>query len=69
VVVYSHNPDTWEAEAGVSQVQDQPGLHCKALSQKTEGWGYRYVVEHLSSICIALGFNPQHNKTNQWVHR
>jgi hypothetical protein len=26
-------PSTWEAEAGGLQVQDQPGLHSKTLSQ------------------------------------
>jgi hypothetical protein len=29
------------------------------------GLGYRSVVEHLSSMCKALGFDPQHCKKNQ----
>jgi hypothetical protein len=33
-VVHTSNPSTLEAEAGGSQVQDQPGLHSQTLSQK-----------------------------------
>jgi hypothetical protein len=34
MVVHACNPGIWEAEAIGSQVQSQPGLHNKALSQK-----------------------------------
>jgi hypothetical protein len=33
VVVHAWNPSTQEAEAGEAQVQDQPGLQSKNLSQ------------------------------------
>jgi hypothetical protein len=39
VVVNACNPSTWEAEAGGSQVQDQPGLHSETLSLKKDGMG------------------------------
>jgi hypothetical protein len=31
---HNGNPMPWEAEAGGSQVQGQPGLHSKKLSEK-----------------------------------
>jgi hypothetical protein len=34
--VYACNPSTQEIEAGGSQVQGQPGLHHKTLSQKKQ---------------------------------
>jgi hypothetical protein len=33
VVVHAYNPSTWEAEAGGSLGQGQPGLHNKTKSQ------------------------------------
>jgi hypothetical protein len=32
--VFVYNPSIWEAEAGRSQVQGQPELHSKTMSQK-----------------------------------
>jgi hypothetical protein len=34
VVVYTYNPSTGKAKAGVLQVQSQSGLHSKTLSKK-----------------------------------
>jgi hypothetical protein len=34
MMIHTNNPSTWEAEAGVSEVQSQPGLQDKTLSQK-----------------------------------
>jgi hypothetical protein len=34
MMVYTYNPNTQEAEAEGSQVQGQPWLHSKTLSQK-----------------------------------
>jgi hypothetical protein len=31
MVVHTYNPSTWEAEAGGSRVQGQPGLHNEIL--------------------------------------
>jgi hypothetical protein len=33
--VYASNPSVWEAEAGESPVQGQPGLHSETLSLET----------------------------------
>jgi hypothetical protein len=39
MVAHTCNPSTQEAEAGESQVQDQPRLHSKTLSQSaTRPW-------------------------------
>jgi hypothetical protein len=34
MVEHACNPNTWEAEAGESQIRGQPWLHNKTLSQK-----------------------------------
>jgi hypothetical protein len=36
VVTHTYNPHTWEAEAGGSEVQSQPGLHSEILFQNKQ---------------------------------
>jgi hypothetical protein len=45
-MVHTYNPSTWEAEAGGSQVQSQPGLHSYTLFKKTG------VLSNVQAVCF-----------------
>jgi hypothetical protein len=45
---HAYFPSIWEAEAGGLQIQDQPGLHSKSLSQKAKS------INKVKSIGIIL---------------
>jgi hypothetical protein len=51
-VVHTYNPSTWEAKAGGSLVQGQPGLQIDTLSPKTCCISGNYWNHSINSIGI-----------------